>query len=77
MPYRIKSRVYDVNKKLVDLMSELKQKNIDIAPSLFSDYINERRTGKNADKVLSICDEIIKKWEKERKAKSCKSKSRP
>ena len=67
MPYLIKSRVYAVNKKIVDLMSELKQKNIDIAPSLLSDYINARRTGKNADTVLSACDEIVTKWESERK----------
>ena len=67
MPYLIKSRVYAVNKKIVDLRSELKQKNIDIAPSLLSDYINARRTGKNADMVLSVCDEIVTKWESERK----------
>lgn len=65
MAYRIKSRLADLSKTQVDLIRELKKKNIEMVPSLLSNYITEVRSSKQGDMVLSVCDGIITKWESE------------
>lgn len=64
MPYQIKSRVYALNKKIKDLIPELKQRGISVDPSLLSNYLTGVREGKNADMVLTACNEIVTAWEK-------------
>ena len=63
MPYRIKSRVYALNKKVKDLIPALKERGIKIDPSLLSNYLTGVREGKNADMVLTACNEIVTAWE--------------
>ena len=65
-PYRIKSRLIDLRKtQNRDLIPALREREIKIDPSLLSNYLTGVREGKNADMVLTACNEIVTAWEKE------------
>lgn len=64
-PYRIKTRLTDLRKtQNRDLIPALRERGIKIDPSLLSNYLTGVREGKNADMVLTACNEIVTAWEK-------------
>ena len=73
MPRSIKSRVYDVNKQLSDLIPELEKLGIYICnQSEISMMMKGTRKGPKTVQVLSACDKIVTKWEKELRRKERK-----
>lgn len=70
MPYDLSARIARLKRrgfKQCDIVPILQAEYgfEKMSEAMLSGYINEHRTGKVADNVLSACNEIVAKWEHE------------
>lgn len=75
MLFEIKPRIYRLDRKLIDLIPELKKRGIDAVPSEISVAIAGLRTSKKFADIVSASNEIVTEWEKEStnaKNKTCR-----
>lgn len=61
--FQIKDRLKKLGKTQVWLIFELRKRGIDIQPPLMSSIINGVYTYPQANRILVVCDEILKKVE--------------
>lgn len=66
MPFKIKVRLAELGKKQVDLIPELAKRGLKVNPTELSLAILGRKQQPKTDKILSIANEIVSEWERER-----------
>lgn len=65
---KYKVRLAELNKKNVDVLRELQKRGYKkLGAQALSSYFNGTVSGPQADAVCKMSDEIIRKWEQERK----------
>ena len=65
MPFRIKSRLTEINRKQVDLIVELRKRDIMTNPSELSNVLKGILQTPKAERILSAANEIVTEWERE------------
>lgn len=65
MPFRIKVRLAEINRKQVDLIPELRKRDIITNPSELSNVLKGIMQTPKAEKILSAVNEIVTEWERE------------
>ena len=63
--YDLKLRLVKLDKRQVDIIKELAEQGIKVAPAELSGFIAGYRTGAKADLVLAEADRIVRRWEDE------------
>ena len=63
--YDLKLRLVKINKKQVDIIKELAEQGIVVAPADLSGAIAGYRTGAKVDFILAEADRIVRRWENE------------
>lgn len=66
MPFKIKVRLAELGKKQVDLIPELAKRGLKVNPTELSLAILGRKQQPKTDKILSVANEIVSEWEKEK-----------
>lgn len=61
--YQIKDRLKALGKTQVWLILELRKRGVEVQPPLMSSIINGVYTYPQAQRVLKVCDEVIKEKE--------------
>ena len=69
MPFEIRIRLMKLGRKQVDLIPELKKCDDikKISPSELSNALKGLSQSPKSQKILSLSNEIVSRWEKERK----------
>lgn len=67
MPFKIKVRLAELERKQIDLIPELAKRGIKVNPTELSYAIRGRTQQPKAAKILSAANEIISEWESERR----------
>lgn len=76
MKFRIKSRTYDCGKKLKDILFALREDySMKVIASELSNAMNGIDVGPKAQIILSNANEVVTKWENERKLKNGNNKN--
>lgn len=70
MPFRIKSRLAEINRKQVDLIAELRKRDIMTNPSELSNVLKGILQTPKAERILSAANEIVTEWENEHRRTS-------
>lgn len=65
MPFNIKLRLMQLGKKQKDLIPELAKLKINASPADISNALNGSYQSPKLDRIVSACNEIVSKWEKE------------
>ncbi len=65
MPFKIKIRLMELGKKQRDLIPELAKIGIKAIPPEVSDALNGRYQKAKLDRILSACNMIASRWERE------------
>lgn len=63
--FNIKVRLMQLGKKQVDLILALEKVGIKTTPPELSNSLSGNLKIPKADKILSVCNEIVSEWEKE------------
>lgn len=63
MPYDIPVRLAKLRKKYVDVIRELRSRNITVNESQFSRYVNDIDRGPKSKQVLAETNLILMEWE--------------
>ncbi len=64
----IRIKLIQLGKQHKDLLAEVNKRGYPgMKKNQFSDYMNKRTTGPQADKVLALARDILDEWEKEGK----------
>jgi hypothetical protein len=69
LPYRIKIRLLELNKKQADLIPILAERGIKTNPWELSPAVNGKSLTPKAKMIVKEADRIITEWENERKEK--------
>lgn len=69
MLFRIKIRLWELGKRQKDLIPELEKLGIRATPAELSNAINDIDKGPKASQIVSLANQIVTAWEKEKECK--------
>lgn len=65
MTFKIKSRVYALNKKIQDLIPKIEARGImTVSRAELSDALNGGRQTPKAQQIVTLANEIVSEWER-------------
>lgn len=67
MPFKIKVRLAELDRKQAELIPELSKKGLKVNPTELSLAISGRVQQPKTDKILSAANEIVAAWESEKR----------
>lgn len=70
MPFRIKARLTAIDRKQVELIAELRKRDITTNPSELSNVLKGALQTPKAERILSAANEIVTEWEQEHRKTS-------
>lgn len=70
MPFRIKARLTAIDRKQVELIAELRKRDITTNPSELSYVLKGTLQTPKAERILSAANEIVTEWEQEHRKTS-------